>query len=485
MANGLDQLYARFAPDAPPPQPPPDGVAMDIAAAEPGPLDRAGLQELKRQFANEPAYTLERVRKVYDAKITEEELRDLIVELELAFTNPEAAVAQDLAVELGLGRTVLPKEFKFPRMDLNDIPIDPSNCRFETKRDAIGWALNAGPFWLRGRVHQPKATFRWAEDHQSLFHYPLPASNNHTRMALFADAGTGLYHSRYIGRHIMSEKPDLAIYHGDVYYSGKSDEFERRFTGDRAFKGIIDSCPLFTLNANHEMFSRGAPFFASIRARHEAAPALHRQEGSYFCLRAGSFQVIGIDTSYHDSNRHKEEKLARWLQRALVDGWAEGYSTILCSSDEPYSLHEGDVAPLFADVLRSLPPNAIDVWVFGNVHFAAFFDRLPEKRATFLGACIGHGGYPYTRKSESDYVAPVPVRWLETEARFPKWTDVRQDRGNNGFMMVDIDHAARTVQLRFVDWTGFDRYMVRLQRRGTERPLMIIEEKKYARAECR
>lgn len=482
--SDLDKLYARFAPEATAPQPPaPGNVAMDLGGGdEPEALSYEQFLELKRQFANEPEFTIERVRQVYDSKMTEEGLRELIQELELVFADPSATVAHDLAVEAGLGKTQLPASFKFIDMDAS-IRIDPSNCRFETKRDLVGWALNAGPFWLRDKVFSPKVNFRWAEDHHSLFHYDLPRNGDMTRMALFADAGTGLYHSQYIGKHIADMKPDVAIYLGDVYYSGKSDEFEKRFK--KPFKRIIDTIPLYTLNANHEMFSKGRAYFQAIDERRKAPLGLHQQEGSYFCLRVGDFQIIGIDTSYHETNRHKEEKLAKWLQHALVDGYAKGLSTILCSSDEPYTIRETEFTALFNDVLRSLPPNSIDLWVHGNVHHAAFYDRFSEKRAWFLGACIGHGGYPYTRKSEADYFSAVPVRWIETEARFPGWTEVRQDRGNNGFMTIDIDHVHRTVKVRFIDWTNTVRYEIYLSRVGTNRPLMIVGEQKFARAQCK
>lgn len=482
MTDDLKRLYARYAPDLPVPETPPAGAMMDLDAGGgdmPG-LDRAGFEELKRQFASEPAFTLERVRRAYDAEMTESELRDLLLDLEIVFLDPGAQLAHDLAFETGLGKTALPAGFTFPRMNQAEIPIDPTDCRFETKRDAIGWALNAGPFFLRSKVHQPKTPFRWAEDHPSLFFYKLRGAQK-SRLALFADAGTGLYHSRYIGKHIAAETWDHVIYLGDVYYSGKSDEFEKRFTGKDAFKAVIDSSSFWTLNANHEMFSRGGPYMAAIDARREANPALHEQEGSYFCLRGGQFQVIGIDTAYHEGNRHREPALAFWLQHALVDGKNKGLVNILCSSDHPYDIGKTELEALCHDVIRNLPPNTIDLWVFGNVHYAAFFDRDDDRNATFLGACIGHGGYPYTRKSEDDRWSAVPVRWLETEPRFPTWTGVRQDRGNNGYMTLELDHATGAVALAFVDWTADVRYRLSLARKPAGGPLVITGEERLAR----
>ncbi len=451
MSNDRSDFYKRFAPDLAVPDEPPDGAGFGEPPDEDPPaFDRAGLEALKRQFASEPAFTLARVRKAYDVELTEDELRDLIVDLEVAFDQPGAEVAADLAFEIGLGKTKLPDEFTFPRMDKVATPIDPTDCRFETKRDAIGWALNAGPWFLRGLVYQPKVKFRWAEDHASQFHYKLRGEKT-TRLALFSDAGTGLYHSRYIGRHIAAETWDHVLYLGDVYYAGKQAEFDKRFLGDKDFKAIIDSSSFWTLNANHEMFSRGGPYMNAISNRRKAHPELHDQEGSYFCLRGGQFQVIGIDTAYHDSGRHHEAQLASWLQHALIEGKNQGLINILCSGDEAYTLGADGVGPLMGDVVKNLPPYTIDLWVWGNVHYGAFYDRDVDKNASFLGACIGHGGYPYPRKSENDRRGPVPVRWVETEPRFPAWTGVRQDRGNNGYMTLALDHGTGRVTLEFID----------------------------------
>jgi hypothetical protein len=480
MAKDPKPLYDRYAPGEPIPEPPPAGAPADLEVDEPPLLDRAGLDELKRQLASEPEFTLERVRKIYDADMTEDELRDLIVDLEVAFEDPDAQVAHDLAFEGGLGNTKLPASFTFPRMDLERVPIDPSNCRFETKRDAIGWALNAGPFFLRSKVHQPKVKFRWAEDHSSLFFYKLRGDKK-SRLALFADAGTGLYHSRYIGRHIAAEPWDHVLYLGDVYYSGKQAEFDKRFLGEANFGPIIDKSSFWTLNANHEMFSRSVPYMRAIDARRAASPALHQQEGSYFCLRGGKFQVIGIDTAYHESNRHKERKLAHWLQHALVDGRNKGLTNILCSGDHPYDLGKTELTDLCHDVVANLPPHTVDLWVFGNVHFAAFFDRDHDKNVSFLGACIGHGGYPYSRRSEDDRWSAVPVRWVETEARFPAWTEVRQDRGNNGYMTLELDHETGGVELKFIDWLADVRYRLALGAKLVGGPLVILEEQRFAR----
>jgi hypothetical protein len=481
MKDDLKRLYSLYAPGRAIPEEAPEGAAMDLVPQEPPLLDRAGLEQLKRQFASEPAYTLERVRATFDSSMTADELRDLIVDLEVTFEDPGARVAYDLAFEAGLGKTVLPKEFTFPRMDRSNIPIDTTDCRFETKRDAIGWALNAGPFFLRGKVYQPKAKFRWAENYPSLFNYRLRGDRK-TRLALFSDAGTGLYHSRYIGQHIGAEKWDHVLYLGDVYYSGKADEFEERFTGKQSFGPLIAANSFWTLNANHEMFSGATPYFAAIDARRKANPALNEQEGSYFCLRSDRFQVVGIDTAYHDERRHAEPKLALWLQQVLREGKAKGLTNILLSGDEPYTVGDAKFTSLFLDVTNGLPPNTIDLWVFGNVHYAAFFDREAEGGASFLGACIGHGGYPYSCMNENQRWSAVPVRWLETEARFPTWTGVRQDRGNNGYMTLELDNETGSVLLEFIDWTADVRYRATLARQLAGGPLTIVNQERCARS---
>jgi hypothetical protein len=480
MDDNLKKLHERFASPARVSDPAPtdaadttfsspaDGSASAGPVADLPLLDPAGLDQLERDLRNEPTATLERVRHVFDSDLTAAELADLIAQIRASMGDADAALTYlDLSIQAGLGNTKLPASFSFQGMNKDLIPIDPENTRFETKRDALGWAYNTGYYWLRSKVHQPKATFRWAEDHASLFIYPMAKEAEKTRVGLFSDFGTGIYHSRYIGKHLAEWDPaPHHIFHlGDVYYAGKQSEFDERFVP--VLKPMLARSELFVMNANHEMFSGGTPYFKYIDDKHAVADGVRqRQEGSYFCLESDRFQIIGIDTAYHATGRWKEPKLLYWLQQVLEAGKRLNRTNILLSGDEPYDLGNPKSSALLREDLGAFADRGlIDLWFWGNVHYCALYERGPGAR--FIGSCIGHGGYPYGRM---DFSAKdntfAPVRWHETEARFPSETGVRQDRGNNGFVMMELDHATGTVALEYIDWMRRSRHRASLGPKG-------------------
>jgi hypothetical protein len=102
----------------------------------------------------------------------------------------------------------------------------------------------------------------------------------------------------------------------------------------------------------------------------------------------------------------------------------------------------------------------IDFWAWGNEHYAAFHEATPDTGITFHSACIGHGGYPFTRVSRPHGVPQL--RWLEEETRFPSAINVRPELGNNGFCMAKL--TDRTLELRFIDWLDDERCVVELPR---------------------
>jgi hypothetical protein len=50
---------------------------------------------------------------------------------------------------------------------------------------------------------------------------------------------------------------------------------------------------------------------------------------------------------------------------------------------------------------------------------------------------------------------------LETQARFPAYTNVRQDRGNNGYCELQLA-ADGSVVIHYIDWMGKSRCIASL-----------------------
>lgn len=432
--------------------------------AELPPLGPDELEKLKERLNADPEAVLARARRVWDSELTEDQLRTAIEEAQTALKSPdtfirmlEAQEAHETAVAFAVGAQrrgnhLLPPEFSFPGMT-DDIPIDPTLRKFETQGDLAGWVLLAGPLWIYELSgFSEKAPFRWHnhphyQPRKFVYDLQEPTEESPLEIALFSDFGTGLYHALYIARQFEQRKFPYAIHLGDVYYAGRQSEFRDHF--ESPLNPILRDTRLFMLNANHEMLSGGIPYFDYIDTKKQSHPDIQEQEGSYFCLRSSRFQLVGIDTDYHEEGRFMEPGLADWLENVLREGRREKRVNILLSANEPYEYGKLGRTPLLTrDLSRFMADRLIDLWFWGNTHYCALFDRT--YRTPFIGSCIGHAGYPYTRRNYNQS-SPAPVRFLEARARFPEWTELRQDRGNNGYCVLRLK-ADGTMELNYIDW---------------------------------
>lgn len=435
------------------------GDSGDPRPDEIPPLDAAGIEALRRAVETDPGAVLEQARGLWDARLTEDTLRQALVEAHDYLTAPREAASFLRAAEAQRAAAALPASFRFPLMT-DEIPLRPSDKQFETVADAARWVLFTGPYLISSALSR-KPRFRWHDDpaYPGAFVYPMPDNINGgpVQIALFSDFGTGLYHSRYIARQLEEARYPYAVHLGDVYYAGRTSEFVRRFQEPLA--RILPNTSLFTLSGNHEMYSSGIPFFNYLSDRHESFQN-QPQQGSYFALRSSRFQIVGLDTQYFQRHRCSEPGLLGWLEWVLGEGRREGLLNILLTSDEPYEYGEEAPTALFAKDLGELAQRRlIDLWFWGNTHYCALFHR--SERYPFLGSCIGHGGYPYSRKHRGLY-EPAKLLFLETQARFPAWTGVRQDRGNNGYCFLELATDG-SCGVRYVDWMGNTRCTATLE----------------------
>src|SRR5262249_39755283 len=156
--------------------------------------------------------------------------------------------------------------------------------------------------------------------------------------------------------------------------------------------------------------------------------------------------------------QHKPSR--EWLTRILADGGQR--TTIFLTGSAPYVYGDTKATPLFDDMAQWSETGSFSMWFWGDDHYCALFERNAEK-ANFVGSCIGHGGFPGDIKKAGGK-SYVPVRWLETEARFPSDTKLRQGVANNGFVeMTLLDGGG--VELLYIDWLGCERYWARYVRR--------------------
>lgn len=406
---------------------------------------------LKHLLKNDPGKALATAPAMLGTAPSVERASGLLDEAESALRNPAATLAV-LKVNNGTGNSYdLPEQYQFPGYNPEKIPINHDKYKFETYADAPAWFITAIMAWF----------FRWTHDKpdmpkhtssETAFCYRLRDLKGTATLALFSDWGTGYYHSQYIAKHIGTNlKVGQAIHLGDVYYTGRQSEFNDYFKKILE-KYVLKKMPFYALNANHEMDSHGISYFKFLQDKYEKGQngKIHKQpqEGSYFCLSNKHYQVIGIDTAYFENGRHRQSNLQDWLCNQLTRGRNEHKVNILLSQNEPYSNKKSKL--LRKDLANvAVHEKMVDLWFWGDEHYCALYG--PSKKAPFVGSCIGHGGYPYSRKSCSDMKSKVaPLLWGETAPRFPEKLGVRIGRGNNGFCYLIL--AKDKVELTYYDW---------------------------------
>ena len=436
------------------------GLPVDDPKAEEEELDLnlENVAEIQRRLVSQPRETLAYFRQYVDEKLTENQLNAGLETLRSALGNPQAAerllIASDTLEAVGES---LPEDFTFPGIDLKRYPIDPGRSKFEPVNDMLRWIWFAAISFLSGTK---KAQFRWHDAFPSRFCYKMkyPVSETPFKIALFSDWGTGEYQSNYISAQLETKQFPLGIHLGDVYYAGRKEEFNKYVR--EPLQNVVKETPLFFLNANHEMMSGAKWYYKYIddkRNQHK----LQLQEGSYFAIKVNGFQIIGIDTDYHEHGRLQERKLLEWLKERLKDGRKSDRTNILLSSNHPYEYGKKGITSLLGNDLNDLISRQfVDLWFWGNTHYCALFNC--GKSTPFLGSCIGHGGFPYGREKHGKKT-PAPVEFLETNARFPEATGLQQGRGNNGYCVMSLNSDG-TIGLQYVDWMSNTRAVADLIR---------------------
>lgn len=291
------------------------------------------------------------------------------------------------------------------------------------------------------------------------------------RLGLFADFGNGLYHAHAIARQLAKAKLPYVFHLGDVYYGGSEKEFQDYFTQPLA--PVIENSELFILAGNHEMYARGVYFQKYIRDKHAAYPELQRQNGEMFRVVGSGLQLIGIDTMFTDWVGGKPRVMAQLgnPEKDVLTQWLADVGpdtlTVLLTSDHPWDFGKFLMTPLYNDLKDFIKKGQIDLWFWGNVHYAALYKPWQDPESSnpgFIGSCIGHGGYPYYTQSVNDLPQGVGLEWLEQRNRFAPYKDLRPDVGMNGWCEMEVHRqpAGWSVKLRYVDWVGRQSRLVTL-----------------------
>jgi hypothetical protein len=242
---------------------------------------------------------------------------------------------------------------------------------------------------------------------------------DNVRLVVVGDWGTGLAGAQAVGREMAAKVAEAkergrevhVLHLGDVYYSGWKEEYKARFMPYWPVRSTAEGVGSWALNGNHDMYSGGKGYFGFLLK--DPLFAGHRGS-SYFCLQNSHWQLLGLDSSYVDSDLAGSQ--GQWVadkQRASK------LKTMLLTHHQPFSDFVAVDPPMLKKLSPAFDVRPIDAWLWGHEHLCCVYDPNPEDYLRF-GSCIGHGGVPVLLDNENenddDDRKRYPLAWRATNA---------------------------------------------------------------------
>jgi 3',5'-cyclic AMP phosphodiesterase CpdA len=248
----------------------------------------------------------------------------------------------------------------------------------------------------------------------------------------------------------LEQQREVHVIHlGDVYFAGEADEYQRHVladgwwpvTGDQAVQGVGS----WSLAGNHDLYGGAHAYFTVLLAdpRFRLQRSADGAPTSWFRLRAGAWDVVGLDSSWNDDPFEQGQigllqdpqaaRLAEWV----ADG--EPRPRLLLSHHQLQTVYDnrlrkvldaGHVPPLHAKLAPLVGSGAVTAWIWGHEHRCLAFEH-PQ---VAFPRCLGHGGQLLQAHAPGTH-PPAPGTWEET-ASFPK---AGRDWGAFGFAVLDVD----------------------------------------------
>jgi hypothetical protein len=293
---------------------------------------------------------------------------------------------------------------------------------------------------------------------------PYPAEREiaaDARLVVVGDWGTGLPRARDVATHMQEEvRAALAagrqvhvIHLGDVYYSGLDSEDRDRFlafwpvTAEQAAVGVTS----WSLNGNHDMYSGGFGYFATLLAdpRFAAQRSPDGAATSFFRLRSPVWDFVGLDTAWDgDVVSDGQVGVLEDPQAGYVAEVAgEGRKLVLFSHHQLASVYEtgdlGDTLP--AKLAPVLGAGRVTAWWWGHEHRAITYEETGGVR---YPRCLGNGGVPILPEPEPPAGSEPGITWRSTRTVRSGGKAWRRF----GFAVLDLD--GDRIEVRYVDDDG-------------------------------
>lgn len=287
------------------------------------------------------------------------------------------------------------------------------------------------PFWATCLVEYERLLLQHREQiyptWTSLDDAVLATLPDKATVGVIADWGTGMDDARALLAQVASFRPDVVVHLGDIYYSGTEKEADDNFL--RVFAQVFGAdrsrWPMvLNLSGNHDRYCGGAGYFRILSK-------LGHFETSFFCLRNGWWQLLGMDTGLHDAAplatlagsdlTWLEPSEVEWLQDKIARSGkdvppasgnrAAKRGTILLSHHQLFSdqgVGKDDqgrrlaVNPHLHEALAKALPD-VSLWLWGHEHDLEIYEPYA---GLARGRCIGAGAVPVFAPTASRGPAP-------------------------------------------------------------------------------
>lgn len=317
---------------------------------------------------------------------------------------------------------------------------------------------------------KPKADFQVATDAKSYIAIPDKCS-----IALLGDWGADNDHAQRISKLAVERGATIAIHLGDIYYAGNEYECGR----------FLENWPLkiapgnsFALNGNHEMYSRGIPYFNTVLTK-------FGQEASYFTLYNQHWQLHGLDTAYVPFSidgtvpvdkpgfwRGMFDKLGaelslknhenfgappdsrlqaqwNWVKAKLTNSGTK--KNIFLSHNQPVSAYLPEfmagsfLQDQFHRLCETIPgaQNVVHSWFYGHEHRGTIYR---DDKTDYKARLIGNGAIPHSRQAltppghDARNAACTPVFTINNKALRPDLLGIHElDLAVSTFALLTLD----------------------------------------------
>ena len=281
--------------------------------------------------------------------------------------------------------------------------------------------------YFRNLAHKNAPYETYPTGQTGIFPIPSPPGGGPLRIAVAADWGTGTLEAETVAENIKACAPHCTLHLGDVYYMGEKQEIDENCRGRQtnSYSGVcwpLGSSASFALMGNHEMYSGGQGYFSEflpiLGLLNSDATVKQPQSASYFCLDAGHWIILGLDTGYHSGgipaftaipgvNRipffnvdaRFDDKMLAWLNQAVSTLQPKGNlkkPVLVLTHHQPISSFEH----AFRKPAKQLADSAfLDgqefVWLYGHEHRLTIYNKQTIAQSlTAYPRCVGHGGMP-------------------------------------------------------------------------------------------